>query len=130
MNVAITIWGNRISPVFDASRTLLVVAVKDGQIIEQKVLIFHALRFDWVEKVLREHEVKVLICGAICEMGVERLEAMGIEVKPFLTGRVKKVLRQFATKDEVNDFAMPGCRVGGCCRRRSAGNHQKGSGNR
>ncbi len=130
MNVAITIWGDRISPVFDAARTLLVVAVKDGQIMEQKVLTFHALQFDWVEKVLREHAVKVLICGAICERGVERLEGMGIEVKPFLTGRVKKVLRQFAAKDEVNDFVMPGCCVGGCCQRRSDGNNQKGSGKR
>ncbi len=119
MNIAITVWGNRISPVFDASQTLLVVVVNDGQIIDQKSMLFHALHFDWVERVFREHEIEMLICGAICELGAERLRAMGVEVTPFLTGKVDKILSQFINGEEFVDFAMPGCRVGGCCRRRS-----------
>ncbi len=119
MNVAITIWGNRISPVFDASQTLLISAVNDGEIVDQKTTIFQAIRFDLVEKILHENNVQVLICGAICELGIERLEEMGIEVKPFITGKVDNVLRQFVNDEEIIDFAMPGCRVGGCCRRRS-----------
>ncbi len=119
MNVAITIWGNRISPVFDASQALLISAVNDGEIVDQKAIIFQAFRFDLVKKILRENDVQVLICGAICELGIERLEEMGIEIKPFITGKVDNVLRQFVNDEEIIDFAMPGCRVGGCCRRRS-----------
>ena len=130
MNIAITIWGNRISPVFDASRALLVAKVKDGQVVEQKVIMFNGLHFDWVEKVLRQHAINVRFGGAICEIGIERLETLGIEVKPFVTGKVNTVLRQFTMNGEVNEFAMPGCRVGGCCRRRSNPASQQGRGKR
>ncbi len=130
MNVAITIWGNRISPVFDASQTLLISAINDGEIIEQKTILFHALRFDMVQKVLHENEVKVLICGAICELGIERLEEMGMEVKPFITGKVDTILRQFVNEEEIIDFVMPGCRIGGCCRRRSDKDPRKSKGQR
>ncbi|MCP3890306.1 MAG: dinitrogenase iron-molybdenum cofactor biosynthesis domain-containing protein [Desulfobulbaceae bacterium] len=117
MNIAITVWGNRISPVFDAAKTLLVVEIIDGEVVGRTVRTFQATRFDWFEKIFQEMEVQLLICGAICEVGVNRFEAMGIEVVPFLTGEVEKLLEQFVRGKEFSDFTMPGCRVGPCCKR-------------
>jgi predicted Fe-Mo cluster-binding NifX family protein len=117
MNIAITIWGNRISPVFDASKTLLIVKIDNGEIVDQVIMDFQAARFDFFQKSLQEMNVQFLICGAICKIWVGKLEGIGIEVVPFLTGEVERILEQFIKGDEITEFAMPGCRAGRCCRK-------------
>lgn len=128
MNIAITVWGNRISPVFDAAQTLLIVEIDDGQIIGQQLVSIERRPFERFQNLLQSMGVTILICGAICEMGLKRLELAGVEVVPFLTGEVGKLLEQFARGEEFTDFAMPGCRIGGCCRTRAEGRMRPGGG--
>jgi predicted Fe-Mo cluster-binding NifX family protein len=117
MKVAMTIWGNRISPVFDASQKLLVVEVEDGKIAEEAVFSIEPGRFDRFEELVRELKIELLLCGAVCNLGLDRLSSLGIEVVPFLTGEVSQILTKWLLGEEVSEFAMPGCRRGGCCRR-------------
>jgi predicted Fe-Mo cluster-binding NifX family protein len=117
MNVAMTIWGNRISPVFDASKKLLVVEVEDGKVAEEAVFSIEPGRFDQFEELVKETKVELLLCGAVCNFGLKRLSSLGIEVVPFLTGEVSQILTKCLMGEEVSEFAMPGCRRGGCCRR-------------
>jgi hypothetical protein len=49
MNIAITIWGNRISPVFDASKTLLIVKIDNGEIVDQVIIDFQACSPSYTE---------------------------------------------------------------------------------
>ena len=36
MKIAITVWGNRISPVFDSAQTILLAHIESGKIVEQR----------------------------------------------------------------------------------------------
>lgn len=127
MKIAVTIWGNRISPVFDAAKRLLVVEIADGEIVCQATRTFVPTRFDLFQQLLKEMDVHLLICGAICKFGITRLEEIGVEVVPFITGEVGRVLEHYISGEEFTEFAMPGCRTG-CCRGGEARPNEKTAG--
>ena len=126
MNVAITVWGNRISPVFDSAQTLLVVEIRDDQVVDRKIQLFQATMFNRCLRLLEELNVKVLICGALCEGPARLIESHHIEVIPFITGEAEKVLQCFVQGDDLQDFAMPGCGSGRCCRTREGRHRERG----
>lgn len=118
MKVAITVWGKRISPVFDVARTLLIVEIPgrhqshDGQLV----------RFppdgttETVVRFLLNAGIDTVICGAISRQPAERLEAGGIRLIPFIAGRVDQIVMGFASGSPITGYAMPGC--GHCGRNR------------
>ncbi len=116
MNVAITVWGNRISPVFDSAQTLLVAKIREDQVVDRKIQPFQATKFASCLSLLRELEIRVLICGALCEGPVRMLEAHDIEVIPFVTGEAEEILECYVQGKDLAEFAMPGCGHGRCCR--------------
>lgn len=116
MKIAITVWGNRISPVFDAASTLLLVDVDGKSIVGRDIRLCQPRRHDSFIALLRDNEVQLLICGAICETAVNTLEAAGVEVIPFLAGEVEQLVERYLDDQDFTDFAMPGCRHGRCCR--------------
>ena len=67
---------------------------------------------------LEELDVRVLICGALCEGPVRFLESHDIEVIPFITGEAEKILESYVQGKDLKEFAMPGCGHAGCCRTR------------
>ncbi|TKB24015.1 dinitrogenase iron-molybdenum cofactor biosynthesis domain-containing protein [Desulfopila sp. IMCC35006] len=119
MNVAITVWGNRISPVFDSAQTLLVAEIREKQIVDRKIQRFQATMFSRCLGLLQELDVRVLICGALCEGPVRLLEFHGVEVIPFVTGEVEEILACFVEGKDLKKFAMPGCGHARCCRWRN-----------
>jgi predicted Fe-Mo cluster-binding NifX family protein len=116
MNIAITVWGQRISPVFDAAQTLLVAEVVGNMIVDRKVAVFQAGRFEQFVQLLAEMEVRVLICGALCAGPAGILESRGVSVISFMTGEAEQVLQMYVRGEDLNPFTMPGCRWRGCCR--------------
>lgn len=111
MITALTIWGNRISPVFDSSHTLLVAQIENNKIANRHLEPFNpnlpshlAVRLDAIG-------VEILICGAISQLPADIIEAMGIKLIPFITGNTDDVLENLV-KDQpiVPGFLMPGCR--------------------
>ncbi len=116
MTVAITVWGNRISPVFDSAQTLLVAEIRDKRVVERKIQRFQATMFSRCLNLLQELDVRVLICGALCEGPVRLLECRGIEVIPFVTGEAEKILQCYVQGKDLQGYAMPGCGHARCCR--------------
>lgn len=116
MNIAITIWGDRISPVFDSAQTLMVVGVDGGQITDKKIVSFRSDFFTQFLGLLEEKEVRILICGALCKGPVKALESRGVVVFPFMTGEVEKVLEIFMQGADLSECFMPGCGNSRCCR--------------
>jgi predicted Fe-Mo cluster-binding NifX family protein len=110
MHIAIATWRNRISPVFDTARTLLIIRLEDNT--EQ-------LRFEIrlpgqlpALRILRmqEHNVEVLICGAISKKLLGLCERAGIKTIPWISGQLDKVLESYLAKNLPNpDLSMPGC---------------------
>jgi predicted Fe-Mo cluster-binding NifX family protein len=123
MNVAITVWGNRISPVFDSAQTLLIAEIREDRVVDRKLQLFQATMFDRCLRLLKELDVNVLICGALCEGPVRMLESHDIEVIAFITGEAEEILECFVQGKDLKEFAMPGCGHGRCCRSREGRRH-------
>jgi predicted Fe-Mo cluster-binding NifX family protein len=97
MKVAITIWENRVSPVADSAREVLVVEVGGGRILRRRQEHFDDdSLFNHAGK-LSELSVKIFICGAISDFYGSLVEGYGIRLIPFVYGQVDDVLNAFAS---------------------------------
>ncbi len=111
MKVAITVWGNRISPVFDSAHTLLIAEIKNEQIINRYYESFNPEISSRFTEQLEQMGISVLICGAISEVPAAVLAASDIEIIPFIAGSAFRVLESFALNMPIIPaFLMPGCR--------------------
>lgn len=110
MKMALTVWGNRISPVFDAAQMLLVVEIENTKIISRHQEPFYPELPTRLAVRLAEMDVSVLICGAISEMPANILESNGIKLVPFITGDAHKVIDAYVKNVPfIPTFLMPGC---------------------
>lgn len=112
MKTAITVWNNRIAPVFDAAGKCLLL----GE--ENEASVITALPEDYSAKAvfLKEQGVSTLICGGIsCECERLILEKE-ITIIPFIAGNIDEVISAWKENRLIQaKFGMPGC---GCPRRR------------
>lgn len=117
MIIGLPILDNRIAPVFDVAREILLVSIDDGKVIQQELLILPGIAREKVVKLV-DAGVKVLLCGAISNELNSSAIKCGVEVVSFLRGDIQCVLKAWLA-DSLNnmEFAMPGCR-----RRADSGN--------
>ncbi len=113
MNIALTAWEDRISPVFDSARTLLVVEIKDQKVVSRSVETFNqSILFNLAEMLNRLSLLKidVLICGAISEVPSNIIESNGIKLIPFISGNIEEIIAAYAKNETIIPmFLMPGC---------------------
>jgi predicted Fe-Mo cluster-binding NifX family protein len=128
MKVAITIWGNRISPVFDSARTLLIAEVEGDEIVNRRIERMDGTLFSRVLELLESLEVDVLICGALSAGTAALIEAVRIEVIPFIAGDAEEILSFYVDGEDLAEFIMPGCLRRRCCRRRRCAPGRQGTG--
>lgn len=112
MKVALTVWENRLSPLFDSASELLVADIQGRGIIKK-----HLEPFDYESAFSRAARlddlgVNVLICGGISNFYANLVEAHRIEIVPFATGTVEEVLDAFMKGNIYKkDYRMPGCEI-------------------
>lgn len=95
MRVAISIWQNCISPVFDVSKELLLLDLKDKHAMEATVLkLENELPFMRAKK-LADAGVDVLICGAISQPYAMAVEGYRIEIISYVFGPLEDILNSF-----------------------------------
>lgn len=112
MRIAIAVWNDRISPVFDTSSRLLLVDVEQGAERDRRIVEIGADAFPTQRaRRLTELEVNVLICGAVSRVLAAFISAAGVVVIPWVSGPTEGVLRAYLTK-RLSDsrWRMPGCR--------------------
>ncbi|MBN1470431.1 MAG: hypothetical protein JW925_01515 [Syntrophaceae bacterium] len=111
--IALAVWGNIISPVFDSTRMVLIAEIQDGKVVSN--------RHEWLgpelpySRALRLSgwDIRVLICGAISVGFARTIEVYGIEVVPFISGEAQQVLDAYLNGNLRTDvFCMPGFRGG------------------
>ncbi len=113
MKVAVTIWEDRISPVFDASRRLLIAEIENARVTDRAYVFFDPGRPGNLAKTLVMLDVPVLICGAVSQAPATTINAGGITLIPFIAGEVERVLEFYAKGNSLEPtFVMPGCQ--GC----------------
>lgn len=110
MKAAFSCWEERIAPVFDSARQVLVAEAEAGRIVRQQrqeldmpLPLQKTLR-------LRELGVDVLVCGAISRPLQALVAAAGIQLIPFVSGELEDVIQAWSGgKLPASRFFMPGC---------------------
>lgn len=117
VTVAITIWGRRISPVFDAATTLLLVELAGTGPINLSYHPFQQGNVDEVLTIMREYRATTLVCGAISAEPARKLEAGGVTLLAFVSGRADQIADLLWRNQPLERYRMPGCtgRGNGLC---------------
>ena len=120
MRIALPVWEDKVSPVFDTALKLLVVEVRDKR--EESRFVYHIDESDLSQKC---HRIKklgpdILICGAVSHVFLQMLLASGLDVIQEISGPAEDVLKAYLQGNIFQPrFLMPGCRRGlNRCRRR------------
>ena len=124
MKIAIPIYNNNVSNVFDFATRLLLVEIENGKETNRsEVTLVSQLLPQRVGQV-KKLEVDVLVCGAISRILANMITASGIQLLPYVTGRVDDVLQAYLNGQLVQpEFSMPGCWPGA---RKGFGRRQRG----
>lgn len=110
MNVAIPIWQNRVSPVFDVAGEVVVARIRNGRLETSRQVPIAAPGPQARTEALQEAGVDVLICGAISSSMERAICAAGIEVISQTCGQVQAVLAAYLDgRLQQGEFLMPGC---------------------
>ena len=108
MKIALTVWGNRISPVFDSAQTLLIAKVKNNMVIKKSYKPIDSKSSGFPDN-LKKLDISVLICGAISEVPTNIIVFSGIKLIPFITGNASQVLDLYLSNKPVPPaYFMPG----------------------
>jgi predicted Fe-Mo cluster-binding NifX family protein len=110
VKVAIPAWNERVSPVLDVARQLLVVDVGTNAAVARRKAHLDETHLAARCKRICELGVEILICGAVSRPLEVALLSAGVRVIPRTCGPVEDVLRAFLSgrlTDEM--FLMPGC---------------------
>ena len=122
MRIAVTIWNNRISPVFDVAQNLLMIHFDDGEETTRRNLSLAGMSPLLKIETLRKSKVEMVLCGAISEPFLRLLTTSSIRVEPWISGNVDEII-QAVLQNRLSDprYHMPGC-----YRFRGRGGHRRG----
>ena len=124
MKIAIPICEDCVSNVFDFAGKLLLVEIENSKEISRSEVPLESQSLSQRVGQLKSLEVDVLICGAISRALANMVTAPGIQVLPYVTGRIDDVLQAYLTGQLVKpEFSMPGCWPGA---RRGFGHGRRG----
>jgi predicted Fe-Mo cluster-binding NifX family protein len=106
MRIAIPVWNERVSPVFDVSRAVRIVDITEGSVTHET---HHPLEREVRASTLFKLGVDLVICAAISTPLETTLKLSGIEVIPDTCGTVAEIVEAFASGDEeLKRFRSPG----------------------
>ncbi|MCD6379471.1 hypothetical protein J7M07_03390 [bacterium] len=138
--IAITIWNDRISPVFESAGRVMVVEMVENREVSRSEWDLPVFRGDdenggqyvrifppqfsggmvsrKVER-LRELNIDLLVCGAISDFAARFVNSAGIEIIGWISGNIEEIIMALKENKIANaGFLMPGC---GRRRRRGGG---------
>ena len=111
MRIAIPVWEDKVSPVFDTSLRLLVVEVENRKEVSR--FIYYMDEQDLTRKCnrIRKLDIDTLICGAVSHPYLRMLLASGLDVFQQVSGRTEEVLEAYLQGKLFHSrFLMPGCK--------------------
>jgi len=110
MKIAFTYWDNRIAPVFDTARQILIVEITAGTITSEITeTLPEELPVPKIKR-LKELGTETLICGAISRAMHQLVISYGIQIIPFIAGDLKDIIQAWLTGNlDTDTYAMPGC---------------------
>ena len=109
MKIAMLVWEDRIPPLFDVAKQLLIVDVEDGKELSRwEVLLEEGWPPNRVSQLV-DLAVEVFICGGISRSLADSLRSAEITVISQIKGKSEQILAAFLNGDFPSPrFAMPG----------------------
>lgn len=106
----IPIWQERILPLLDEATRLLVVTRRNSKETHRKEFVLGRLRPDSLARSVTELHVDVLLCTALSQHLLRKLDQLGVHVRSHLCGEVEAILRAFwCGRIAREEFRMPDC---------------------
>ena len=110
MKTALTVWNERVSPVFDVSREALVLTIVEGAVVARSIENIETPTTATKGARVAELGVDTLVCGAITEHLLHEMNLRGIEVIGFVAGGIDEVVASLLAGTLPNPaLSMPGC---------------------
>ena len=110
MKVAIPVWENRVSPVFDFAHVILIAEIEDMEVISKQFQTVdpHLPSFSQAAY-LSGLGVEILICGALSRILENMIKSYGIRVISAVSGNIDEVLQAHLTGTIFSaKYRMPG----------------------
>ncbi len=131
MKVAIPIWNQRISPVFDTACRVIVVDLVEGREASREEHDISGFSPAERARELQELGIDMLVCGAVSNRQARLIDSMNIAVVPWVSAEIEELLAALRSGSiGEKDFLMPGCRGRGRRRRNSSRDRCSGRGRR
>jgi predicted Fe-Mo cluster-binding NifX family protein len=109
MKIAIPVWQNHVSPLFDSSAHLLVAETSNKRILKKDLINIESFSLFQRIHLLEKLRIDIFVCGGITSPILENIRNKRINVIPFVCGDVKKLLDAIIRGYDIkNMFAMPG----------------------
>jgi predicted Fe-Mo cluster-binding NifX family protein len=111
MRIAIPVWEDKVSPVFDTALKLLVVNINNGR--EESRFFYPIDEAGITQKChrIKNLELDTLICGAVSQVFLQMLLSSGLDVIQEISGPAEDVLKAYLGGTIFQPrFLMPGCR--------------------
>ena len=109
MKIAVTIWGNRVSPVFDAAKNLLMADIENQKVTNKQYLSFNPDSIDDFIRLLKKERIKTLICGAISNRPTKIIAENGIKLISFVSGDALELMEALGRRTDIGKiYVMPG----------------------
>jgi predicted Fe-Mo cluster-binding NifX family protein len=133
MKIALAVFRDRLSPVFDWSNRLVVIETAGGEALSRAETDTAKMSSKARVDHLASAKVDTLICGGISRFLQNLVESRGIRVVPWIAGPVDEVITAFLEgRLSSKEFFMPGCckrtqarQRAGRCRGKGPGNYGK-----
>lgn len=106
MRIAIPVWNDHVSPIFDVSRQIRIYDVENGSVRQTSVADMPAGHHAGA---LREHGIELLICAAVSSQLESLMWVSGIDVVSDVCGPADAIARAFAAGDTtLGRYRSPG----------------------
>ena len=124
MKIAIPIYNDSVSNVFDFATRLLLVDIENDKETNRSEVALESQSLSQRTGQIKNLEVDVLVCGAISRVLANMVATSGIQVLPYVTGNINDVLQAYLNGQLAkSEFSMPGCWLGA---RRGFGRRRRG----
>ena len=108
--IAMTEWKGRISPLFDAAVSILLIRVDKGREVDREMRSLLARQPMRKAQDVAQMGADVLLCGAISRFPAATLTRMGVVLFPFVSGEINEVLDAYHGGTLMDPhYCLPGC---------------------
>jgi predicted Fe-Mo cluster-binding NifX family protein len=110
MKIALSVWKDYISTVFDTADQLLILELDKTNGRKRTIVKLSPADAAGRANQIKEMQIDVLICGAVSRPLEASLISLGIRVHAFVRGPVEEVLAAYQS-DQLGQtvFSLPGC---------------------